>query len=103
MFKINPLVSILFTFVTNLSYTIFLTTSLFITLLSLLKSTGTAFNLSASILSISAFKLVKSYFATDLDVSTYVAFLKSDFVAKLDKSTLTLVFPPKDLCGLGKY
>ena len=54
-FRTNPVVSILFTFVTNLFYTFFLTTSLFTTLLSLLKSTGTAFNLFTSILSTSVF------------------------------------------------
>ena len=42
----------LFTFVTNLSDTVFLTT-LLTTLLSLLKSTRTVFNLSTSILSTS--------------------------------------------------
>ena len=36
----------LFTFSTNLSYTVFLTTSFFTTSLSLLKSTGTGTNLS---------------------------------------------------------
>ena len=76
VFKTNPLVSILFTFGTNLSYTIFFTTSLLTTLLSLLKSTGTVFHLSTSILSISAFKLAKSDFAANVDVSTPVAFFK---------------------------
>ena len=42
VFKTNPLVSILFTLVTNLSYTYFLATSFFTTSLNLLKSTGTA-------------------------------------------------------------
>ena len=58
VFKTNLLVSILFTFATNLSYTVLLTTSLLATLLSLLKLTGTVFNLSTSILSTSAFKLL---------------------------------------------
>ena len=44
-------------------------------MLSLLKSTGTVFNLSTSILSISVFKPVKSDFAANLDVSTPVSFL----------------------------
>ena len=57
--KTDPVVSILFTFVTNLSYTSFLTASFYITLLSLLKSTETVFNLSTSILSTSVFKLAK--------------------------------------------
>ena len=55
VFKTNPLVSILFTSATNLSYTVFLTTLLFTTLISLLKSTGSVFNLPSSVLSISAF------------------------------------------------
>ena len=55
VFKTNPQVSKAFTFATNLSYAVFLTTSLFTTLLSLLKSTGTVFNLPISILSTSAF------------------------------------------------
>ena len=71
----NPLVSLLLTFATNLSCTVFLTTSLFSTLLSLFKSTGTVFNLSTFILSISAFKLAELDFASNLDVSTPVAFL----------------------------
>ena len=62
-----------FTLVTNLSYTVFLT-SLSTTLLRLNKSKGTVFNLSISILSTSAFKLAKSDFAVKLDVSTPVAF-----------------------------
>ena len=46
-FKTNPVVSMLSTFVTNLSYTVFLTTSFF-TLLSLAKSLGAGANLSKS-------------------------------------------------------
>ena len=64
IFKTNPLVSILFTFATNLSYTVFLTTSFFTTSLSLLKSTGTGTNLSRSNLHTLAFKLTKSDFAS---------------------------------------
>ena len=45
---------------------VFLTTSLTTTLLSLLKSSGPVFHLSASALSISAFKLAKSDFAVNL-------------------------------------
>ena len=84
-------------------YSVFLTTSLFTTLLSLLKSTGavsvftisnlsillfkllnlvgTLFTWSVSNLSTSAFKLTRSDFAANLDVSIPVAFIKSDFVA----------------------
>ena len=83
-----PLVSILFTLATNLSYTVFLTTSFLTTLLSLLKSAETVFNLSTSILFTSVFKLTKSNFATNLEVSILVAFFKSAFVAKLFKSSL---------------
>ena len=55
-FKTNPLVLILCTLVTNLSYTSFLTTSFFTALLNLLKSVGTGTNLSISSLSTSVFK-----------------------------------------------
>ena len=50
---------------------------MFTTLLSLLKSTGTVFNLSASILLTPAFKVIKSDFAANLEVSVPVAFFKS--------------------------
>ena len=84
-----PLVSILFTLATNLScLTVFLTTSFLTTLLSLLKSAEIVFNLSTSILFTSVFKLTKSNFATNLEVSILVAFFKSAFVAKLFKSSL---------------
>ena len=73
--------SILFTFESSLSYTVFLRTSFFATSLSLLKSTGTGTSLSISKLSTSAFKLTKSDFAADLDVSIPVTFFKSAFVA----------------------
>ena len=49
--------------------------SLFTTLLSLLKSTGTVFNSSTSILSTSAFRLAKSDFAANLKVSIPLLFL----------------------------
>ena len=45
-FKTNPLVSMLFTLATNLSYKAFLTTSSFTTSLSLLKSIVAGTNLS---------------------------------------------------------
>ena len=85
------------------SYSVFLTTSFFTTLLSLLKSTGTGanlsisnlstllfkllklfgkiFNLSISNLSTSVFKLGKFDFSAKLEVSTYEIFLISAFVA----------------------
>ena len=50
-------------------------------MLSLLKSRRIVFNLSTSILSTSAFKLAKSDFAANLDMSTPAAVLKSSFVA----------------------
>ena len=49
----------LFILVTNLSYTVFLTTSTFTISLSLLKSTGTGTNLPISNLSTSVFRLTK--------------------------------------------
>ena len=45
VFKTNPVVSILSTFVTNLLYSVFLTTSFFTTLLSRAKSSGRGVNL----------------------------------------------------------
>ena len=71
----------LFTFVTNLSYTVFLRTLFFTTSLSLLKSTGTGTNLSISSLSTSVFKLAKFDFSAKLEVSIPVASFKSAFVA----------------------
>ena len=62
--------SILFSFATNLSWTVFLTASFFTTLLSLIKSTGTGTNLSISNLSGSVFKLAKFDFNAKLEVST---------------------------------
>ena len=73
-------VSILSTFVTNLLYSVFLITSFLTTLLNLAKSTGTVFNLSASILSTSVFKLAKFYFSAKLLTSTCDTFFKSAFV-----------------------
>ena len=81
MFKTNPLVSLLFTFATNLLCNVFLTILLFTILLSLLKSIGKGFKLSISIFSTSAFKLAKSDFAANLEVSIPIAFFKSVFVA----------------------
>ena len=62
VFKINPLVSILFTLLTNLLYSVFLITSFFTTLDNLLKSTGTVFSLPVSNVSTSVFKLAKFVF-----------------------------------------
>ena len=55
VFNTKSLVSILFTFATNLLYTVFLTTQFFTTSLNLLKSTGIGTNLSWSNLSTSVF------------------------------------------------
>ena len=73
--------SILFTLVTNLSYTVFLSTLFFTTSLSLFKSTGTETNLSISNLSTYLFKLNKFVFNAKLDVSTWEIFLISVFVS----------------------
>ena len=70
VFNTKSLVSILSTFATNLSYTVFLTTSFFTTSLNLLKSAGTGANLSMSSLSTSVFKLAQLVFSTKLEVST---------------------------------
>ena len=79
VFKTN-VVSMLATFATNFSYTVFLTTSFFTTLLSFAKSLGTGVNLSISNLSTSVFKLAKFHFSTKLLTSTFVTFFKSVFV-----------------------
>ena len=68
VFKENPPVSILFTLATNLSYTVFLTTSFFTTLLNLLKSRETDTNLLISNLSTSVFVLPKFVFSAKLKV-----------------------------------
>ena len=56
-----------------------------------------------SSLSTSVFKLAKSDFNAKLQTSTCDTFFKSVFVAYLDKSTLTIMSPPKVSYGLGKY
>ena len=66
---------------TNLLCSVFLTTTFLTTLLNLAKSTGTVFNLPASILSTSVFKLAKFDFIAKLLTSTCDTFLKSVFVA----------------------
>ena len=69
VFKTNPVVSMLSTFVTNLSYSVFFTT-----LLSLAKSSGTGVNFAVSILSTSVFRLARFVFNAKLLTSTCVAF-----------------------------
>ena len=81
VFNTKSLVSILFTFATNLLYTVFLTTSFFTTLLNLLKSLGIGINLSMSNLSTSVFKLAKLVFNAKLEGSTCEIFLMSVFLA----------------------
>ena len=71
-------------------------------MLSFVKSAGTGLNLPTYILSILVFKFTKFVFSANLEVSIPVAFLKSNFVAELDKSALTLMLPSKDSCGLRK-
>ena len=80
-FKTNFVVSVLATFVTNLSYAVFLTTSFFTTLLSVAKSLVTGANLSISSLSTSVFGLVKFDFSAKLLTSTCDIFFKPGFVA----------------------
>ena len=81
VFKTNFVVSMLSTFVTNLSHTVFLTTLFFTTLLSLAKSLGTSANLSISSLSTSVFRPAKFDFSAELLTSTCDTFSKSAFVA----------------------
>ena len=66
----------LFTLATNLSYTVFLTTSFFTTSLSLLKSTRAGANLSISSLSFSVYKLAKFDFSAKLLTSKCDIFFK---------------------------
>ena len=70
----------LFTFSTNLLYTVFLKTSLFTTSLSLLRSTGTGAHLSIFSLSTSVLKLAKFDFSAKLLTSTCVTFLYQFFL-----------------------
>ena len=69
-FSTKFVVSILPTLVANLLHSVFLTTLFLTTLLNLARSTGTGFNLSASILSTSVFKLAKFDFSAKLLTST---------------------------------
>ena len=62
----NPVVSMLFTLETNLSYSVFFTTSFFTTLLNLAKALGNGTNLSISNLPTSDFKLAKFDFNANL-------------------------------------
>ena len=76
MFNTNALVSILFTFAINLSYTAFITTSFLTTSLNLLKSKGIGAKLSMSNLSTSAFKLATFVFSAKVEVPTCVTVFK---------------------------
>ena len=62
------------TFVTNLLYSVFLTTYFLTTLLSLAKSTEAVLHLLTSILSTSVFKLARFDFGAKLLTSTSVTF-----------------------------
>ena len=66
----------------------------------LLKSAGTVFSLSISILSTSSLKLARSDFAAKLEVPTPAVSFKSAFVAYLDRSTSNFTFPSECLHGL---
>ena len=81
VFNKNPVVSMLFTLATNLSCSIFLTTSFLTTLLSLAKSLGSCDNLSIYSISISVFKLAKFDFNAKVLTSTYYIYFRSFFVA----------------------
>ena len=81
VFNTKSLVSTLFTLATNLSCTVFLTTSFFTTPVSLLRSTATGTNLSMSNSSTSVFRLAKFAFNAQLELSAYELFLISAFVA----------------------
>ena len=70
VYNTKSLVSVVFTLPSNLSYSVFLTTSFVTTLLNLLKSSEKGFNLSMSNLSTSVFKLDKLVFNAKHEVST---------------------------------
>ena len=79
IFRTNQLVSMTLTLVTNLSYTVFVTTLLFTTLLRLLKSKETVFNLSIPNLLTPNVRFVKSVFLANSDVWTPINFFKVSF------------------------
>ena len=66
----------------------------------MLKLVDTFFNLFISNLPTSGFKLAKSNFLVNFNISTPAAFYKSAFVVKLDKSSSTFARPTEDL-GFG--
>ena len=66
------------------------------------KLVGIFFNLSMSYLPTLYFKLAKSTFLANVDVSTTATFFKSAFIALLDKCNSNFTFFPKDLSS-GKY
>ena len=83
--KFGTLVSIVLTFVTNLLYAVFFTTTLSTTLLNLLKliylKAFLVYLLSICILSTLVLKLSKSDFGAKFNVSTPVTPFKSTFAA----------------------
>ena len=81
VFETNPVVSIASTFATNLSYTVFLTTSFLTTLLNVAKLLGIGANFEIPYSSTSVFKLAKFDFSAKLVTSTCVTFFKLVFVA----------------------
>ena len=81
VFNTKSRVSVLLTSATDSSYVVFLTTSFFTALLSLVKSVETGTFLSMCNLSTSAFKLAKFVFNAKIEVSTCVTFFKLVFVA----------------------
>ena len=54
-------------------------------------------------LSTSVFRLSKFVFSAKLEVSMCVIIFRSVIAALFERSTLTLIFPPKLLNGLGNY
>ena len=77
------------TFLTNLLYSVSLTTSFFTTLLSLLKSAGVFSNLSKSNLSTSLFKLLKPLgiiwnWLVSNSSTSYYKLTKSNFLANFN-------------------
>ena len=83
VFKTNPVVSILSTFVTNLSYLVFLPTSFLTTLLNLATSSGTDVNFAMSNLSTSVFKLAKFVFHSKLLTFKCVTFFINTAIKRI--------------------
>ena len=99
LLMLEILVSIVFTLATS----VFLTKSLFTTLINLHKSQGLVLSLSTSIPSTFVFRLGKPVYNDTVVVSMPVTPLTFTFVAQLDIFNSTLTFPPERPYHSRKY